>query len=147
MKKPHRALHELARRVLKTRLAARPRSAAAVADATQICCGELYRILETMMGTAGLQALIERALQLTARDYPWLTAVTPGPGGDCALTGLSEATGALDVNDAAEGAAALLATIVWLLISFIGEDLTSRLVRNAWPEVSFSRLSESATND
>jgi hypothetical protein len=147
MNKPHRALHELARRVLKTRLAARPRSAAAVADATQISCGELYRILDTMMGTPGLQALIGRALQITARDYSWLTAVTPGPGDDCALTGLSEAAGALDVNDATEGAAALLASIVWLLISFIGEDLTSRLVRNAWPEVSFSRLSESATND
>jgi hypothetical protein len=147
MKKPDRVLRELARRVVKTRLSASPspRTTAAVADAMQLSCGELYRILETAMGPEGLQALVGRAIQITAREYPWLLSVQTGNSADCPLSGLAEAVGRLDVAEAIEGYAALLASIVWLLMTFIGEDLTLRFVRHAWPDVSFSRLSEDSS--
>jgi hypothetical protein len=141
MKKPDRQLLEIARHVMAAQ-AGTPSTSAGAVEAMQLCCGELYRILETAMGPAGLQALITRAIQIAARDYPWLVTVTAGPAADCSLSGLTEAAARLKVEDANEGYAALLATIIWLLITFIGEDLTLRFVRHAWPKVSFTRLSE-----
>jgi hypothetical protein len=141
MKKPDPALQELARRVMKARLSGSPASGTAVAEAMQGSCGELYRVLETAMGIGGLQALIDRAIQITSRDYPWMADVDAGTA-DCAMSGLTEAAAHLDARTALQGSAALLANILALLISFIGEDLTLRFVRHAWPKVSFSKLSE-----
>jgi hypothetical protein len=142
MTKPDRALHEIARRAIHARSPAPLASASAAADAMQLSCGDLYRTLELLMGTAGLQALIGRSIQITAREFPWLAKVTPAPSADCALEGLAEAASATDPRDAMEGYVALLAAIIALLITFIGEDLTSRFVRQAWPKVPFGRLSE-----
>ena len=146
MNKPDRILREIARRVMKTRLSGTPATSAAAAEAMQRSCGELYRILETAMGPHGLQALVDRAIQITVREYPWLATVRSGTAADCPLSGLTEAVEDLDVADAAEGYAALLASIIWLLMTFIGEDLTLRFVRHAWPNVTFSKLSE-GSND
>jgi hypothetical protein len=140
-----RALREIARRVMKTRLSVAPATTSAAAEAMQLSCGELYRILETAMGPEGLRALVGRAIQITARDYPWLATVQTGTSSDCPLSGLAEAAGRMDVADAMEGYAALLASMIWLLMSFIGEDLTLRFVRVAWPNVSLSKLSEGTT--
>ena len=142
MDKPDRALQELARHVIRTGAEASPATTTAAADAMQGSCGELYRILEAAMGPAGLQALLGRAVQIASRDHPWLGAVKTGTAADCPLSGLSEAAARLDVDEAMNGYAALLATIVWLLITFIGHDLTLRFVRTAWPNVSLRKLSE-----
>jgi hypothetical protein len=144
MRKPDRALLEIARRVMKAEAGSTPATATAAGEALQGSCGALYRILETAMGASGLHALIQRAIQITSRDYPWLAAVTPGKAADCALAGLPEAAGQRELEEVSEAYTALLATLIWLLITLIGEDLTLRFVRHAWPKVSFSRLSESS---
>jgi hypothetical protein len=146
MNKPDRTLREIARRVMKTRLPGTAATSAAAADAMQRSCGELYRILETALGPHGLQALVDRAIQITAREYPWLSTVRSGAAADCPLSGLTEAGETMDVAEAMEGYAALLASIIWLLMTFIGEDLTLRFVRHAWPNVSFSKLSEDSND-
>ncbi|MEA2492026.1 MAG: hypothetical protein QOH21_3818 [Acidobacteriota bacterium] len=145
-KNTNQKLHEIARRVMRAQTAA-PATAAGAADAMQVSCGALYRVLETALGPAGLQALIGRAIQITAREYPWLSTVQAGTTADCALSGLSDAAGELGVEDATEGCAALLAAMIGLLITFIGEDLTLRFVRQAWPDLSFSKLSEGKANE
>lgn len=142
MNKPDRILREIARRVMMTRLPVAPPTAAAAADAMLRSCGELYRVLETAMGPHGLQALLDRAVQITSREYPWLAAVRSGTAADCPLSGLAEAAEHQSLAEATEGSAALLATIVSLLVTFIGEDLTLRFVRHAWPNVSLHKLSE-----
>jgi hypothetical protein len=43
---------------------------------------------------------------------------------------------------AAEGAAAVLAAILGLLATFIGEPLAARLVRQAWPDAPSSAATE-----
>jgi hypothetical protein len=142
MRKPDRALYDVARRVMTAQPAAAPLTSGEAAAAMQGSCGDLYRVLETAIGPAGLQALLGRAIQIASRDHPWLASVKPGTAADCPLSGLTEAADLLDVVNALEGYTALLATIIWLLVTFIGEDLTLRFVRHAWPKLSFSRLSE-----
>lgn len=144
MNKPDTGLRDIARRVMRAQAGHAPESAKAAADALQRSCGALYRILETAMGAAGLHALIARAIQITAREYPWLASVTPGTAADCSLSGLSEAAGERHLQEVIDAYAALLATLIWLLITLIGEDLTLRFVRHAWPKVSFNTLSESS---
>jgi hypothetical protein len=147
MKKPDRALHEIARRVMKAQKVTTPAGAEAAGEALQTSCGALYAILETAMGAAGLHALLDRAIQITARDYPWLASVKPGTAAECALSGLAEAAGQRALDEVSEAYTALLAAIIWLLMTLIGEDLTLRFVRHAWPNVSFSRLSEGSKDD
>jgi hypothetical protein len=149
MNGPDPALHDLARRVIR----ATPKSAsataagsAAAAEAMQSSCGELYRVLDATMGPAGLQALLARAIQIAARDHPWLARVTPGAA-DCIFPGLTTAAEGVDVDEAITGSAALLATILWLLVTFIGEELTLRFVRRAWPQVSLHKLSEERVHE
>src|SRR3954447_10410444 len=108
------ALHELARRVLQAHAGAG--KARKPSDAMQASCGELYRVLETAMGPTGLQALIGRALQLTAREHRWRVGVKAGSASDCALEGLAEAADGVQREAAAEGCAALLASVLSLLV-------------------------------
>lgn len=132
MRKPAPGLLEIASRVISARQSGAA-SIYASAEAMQLCCGDLYRVLETAMGPAGLQALIARAIQIAARDHPWLAQVKVGTTSGCALAGLSEAADRIELPDAEAGFAALLATIVWLLVTFIGEELALRFLRQAWP--------------
>jgi hypothetical protein len=145
MKTADHILHDIARRAMKGDRTSGAATAADAAEAMQRACEALYRILDTTMGPAGLQALIGRAIQITARDYPWLGMVQPGKTADCALEGLIEAAAGLNAEDAATGYAALLANIVWLLVSFIGEELTLRFVRKAWPSLALTELTGRST--
>jgi hypothetical protein len=54
---------------------------------------------------------------------------------DGSLAGFDEQAAQVDPEDAAEGGVALLAQLLELLATFIGENLTRRLMREIWPAV------------
>jgi hypothetical protein len=143
VKKADTRLIEIARRAMTT--GGGPSTTAA--EAMLHACGSLYRVLDTSMGSAGLHALMDRAIQVTAREYPWLASVRTGMAADCPVTGLSEAAERVGIEDATAGYAALLASLLGLLITFIGEELTLRFVRSAWPALALSKLSGGSTNE
>jgi len=88
--------------------------------------------LSKLVGVAGLQALLVRALAMAKPEASWLAAVRVQ--GDATLEGFSETAQQQSAEAIAEGSAALLAQLLGLLVTFIGEALTLRLVRGAWPE-------------
>ena len=90
------------------------------------------------MGNGGFRALLSRALALASAEVPWLSAVHVD--GDGALDGLAELEAQVDPGEIAEGRVVLLAQLLGLLVAFIGEDLTLRLTREAWPKLSFNDL-------
>jgi hypothetical protein len=49
------------------------------------------------------------------------------------LNGLAEAARGRDEEEAREAFAFVLANVVWLLVTFIGEDITGGLLRESWP--------------
>ena len=59
---------------------------------------------------------------------------------DGSLEGLDELGAQVDPDEIFEGCVVLLAQLLGLLVAFIGENLTLRLVREVWPKLSLNDL-------
>jgi hypothetical protein len=94
--------------------------------------------LATLMGNVGFRALLSRALALSNAEVPWLRAVHVKADGS--FEGLDELGAQVDPEDIFEGRVVLLAQLLGLLVSFIGENLTLRLVRDVWPKLPLNDL-------
>lgn len=92
--------------------------------------------LATLMGNGGFRALVARALSLSCAEVPWLVAVHVKADGS--LVRSSERGAQIDPKDLFEGRVVLLAQLLGLLVAFIGENLTLRLLRDVWPKLSLS---------
>jgi hypothetical protein len=58
-------------------------------------------------------------------------------GADGSLKGLDELGPQKDQDMSMEGGAILIAQLLGLLLTFIGEGITLRLVQDVWPESAF----------
>jgi hypothetical protein len=97
-------------------------------------CEKLRPQLANLMGNTGFHALLSRALALANTEVPWLRAMHVKS--DCSLEGLDELEAQVDLEGIAEGGVVLTAHLLGLLVAFIGEDLTLRMVREVWPKLS-----------
>jgi hypothetical protein len=135
------ALRQLALRAL-TRHAGSGADAAALAAAARRAYDDLDRASAPLIGQLGVDALTGRALHLAQREYPWLVG-TGAPAGE-PFTQVILNLERQDPAVAAEGAAAVFATFTGLLVTFIGEPLTTSLLRQAWPD-AFSEATTEVT--
>ena len=94
--------------------------------------------LATLMGNIGFRALLSRALVLTNAEGAWLRAVHVKVDGS--FDGLDELEAHMSSEEIAEGGVVLLAQLLGLLVAFIGESLTLRLVRDVWPKLPLNDL-------
>ena len=92
-----------------------------------------------LAGVAGYQALLSRALTLAKAEAPSLGAIQVSADGY--LQGFSELTPQIDKNQAQEGEVILLAQLLGLFLSFIGEALTLRLVQDVAPHLTVTTKS------
>jgi hypothetical protein len=100
-------------------------------------CEKLRPPLATLMGNTGFAALLSRALVLAGVEVPWLLAVRANAG---ALEGFDEPAAQVGAAQIAEGHVVLVARLLGLLMTFIGEELTLRLVREVWPDLSLDDM-------
>jgi len=127
------ALRQLALTIL-ARDAGPDADAGAIAAAAERAYDDLARLLSAVIGELGVQALTDRALYLTKRDYAWL--LPPAAQGQV-KEDFAQVVASLGRQEAAlatDAAAAVFATFLELLVTFIGEPLAARLVRQAWPD-------------
>ena len=96
---------------------------------------KLRRPLCALAGVAGFQSLASRALTLARAEVPSLSAVQVTADGS--IQGLGELSPQSDTDHVGEGVAILIAQLLGLLRTFIGEALTLRLVRDLWPDAAF----------
>jgi hypothetical protein len=89
--------------------------------------------LAALMGNGGFQMLLSRALALAGAEVPSLRAVQVKADGT--LAGWDELHTQLAPDEFFEGRLVLLAQLLGLLVAFIGENLTLRLVNEVWPKV------------
>jgi hypothetical protein len=131
MDTPSSSMRDLARRLL-----AASQSASGPHVHEAVAVSERLRIsLAKFAGDAGFASLLRRALVLASGDVPSLQSVKIGADGR--LEGFEQlaadtGTGALG----GEAAVAITAHLLGLLVVFIGESLTLRLLRASWPDTS-----------
>lgn len=93
-------------------------------------CDKLRRPLSTLAGAAGFRSLLARALTLAKQESPVLDAWDVRPDGS--LEGLN--------GEASQSGAVLIAHLIGLMNTFIGESLTLRLLHDVWPDVLGSEI-------
>ena len=127
MKRPSPAQIEWARRLLAHEGAAG--SAAEYATAAGRVYDKLHAHIAPLVGDAGVQLLLVRSAKLSQGEFACLAEVANFGGS----TKLSECLRGLDPALARESALALFGTFFALVATFIGERLTTQLLRSAWP--------------
>lgn len=88
--------------------------------------------LSKLVGIAGFHALLTRSRALGESEFRWLAAIQFKADGT--FRGFSEIAQQQEADAFVEGSAALLGHLLDLLITFIGKDLTFRLVQDVWPD-------------
>lgn len=106
--------------------------ARAVVDAVTRTWQFMAAQLEPVIGTRGVGVLLDRALYLTGRDFPWLAQTGPLDAETDPLARLQARFASRDATEAAEAGCALLVRFTELLASLIGEPLTERLLASVW---------------
>ena len=127
---------ELRQLALKT-LAQHPRSAedaAALAAAVQRAYDHLAEVCIPLIGQVGVNALTGRAVHLAQREYSWLADSRAPEHANEPVAPVIVCLARQDPAVGTEGAAAVFATLAELLVTFIGEPLTTGLLRKAWPK-------------
>lgn len=128
MTPPSSSIRDLAGQLLALEAASATATDAGPHEAVRVC--EKLRVsLTRFAGADGFTALLRRAVVLARKDVPGLQSVQVRPDGR--LDGLEAG------NGDREAATAIAAHLLVLLATFIGEPLTRRLVREAWPEASW----------
>src|ERR1035438_1468422 len=88
----------------------------------------LRRQLGAPVGTDGFQALASRALALAKSESPGLSAVQITTNGG--LCGLGEVESQTDADDDGEVGVILIAQLLGLFLTFLGEATTLRLIED-----------------
>ena len=106
--------------------------------ATLRACESLRVPLAKFVGAAGFCSLLSRALAIAKAEIPSLGSVQVRPDGS--LEGLE----GVEQNQDADAGAVVVTQLLGLLVTFIGEPLTLRLVRDAWPDAPAAETDRSA---
>ena len=138
MDTPSPSIRDLARRLLAVEAASQSAAEPRVHEAVRVC--EKLRVsLTRFAGVDGFAALLRRALALAREEVPALHGITEKTDGS--LEGLEKFVA--DAGNSGVGgsdaAVAITAHLLGLLVTFIGEPLTVRLAREAWPDASLDK--------
>jgi hypothetical protein len=102
-----------------------------IAIAARRLCERLADQLSPIVGTAGIEAICSRSLHLTRRQFPSLAPIEQKNG---SFAHLEASLRGLEPEAAIDASVAVLVTACGLLDVFIGESLTTLLLRGAWPD-------------
>ncbi len=95
-------------------------------------CEKLRRSLSVLTGVMGFRSVLARALVLAKAEAPWLGELKLGLDGALAMTDELEAR--VGPEEAIRGSVILIRSLLGLLVIFIGERLTVRLLQDVWPK-------------
>jgi hypothetical protein len=132
------AHHALARWLVTTETGAAEGPQAGPVAAERVF-DKLSQRLAQLITPVGSEALLRRAAHLSRAEFPFLDGVQGAPNTDALIDRLRETAATVEPGEAYAGYVVLLATLVALLESFIGKDLTVRILRNVWPELPMSQ--------
>lgn len=128
---PHSIRH-LATRLIVVEAAREPSDG--LVGAAARACDKLRLPLAKLAGVAGFRSLMSRTLALATAEMPCLALVQVRADGT--LEGFEAVVRKQDAVLEVDVGVVVVAQLLGLLVTFIGEPLTLRLVRDAWPESS-----------
>jgi hypothetical protein len=131
-------LVELARRIVEQE-ADGSNDPAASAAAVDTACRQLRDHLVDLLGSGGVSALLRRALHLAQREQPLLAPVAVSGEPDGCFSGLTESLAARTESEATAAAATVLAHVLGLLVTLLGEDLGMKPVHKLWPRATSAK--------
>lgn len=130
-------LRRAARRLLAAEAGGEERSAEHLAAASGRLLDRLSERLAEVIGPAGVQALVLRALKLHTREFPFLDErIVPQDQGDSPDERLRACLHQQEPHVITNVSTALFATVMGLLVTIIGERLAGSLLREVWPEIA-----------
>lgn len=96
--------------------------------------------LSKLFGRTGYSALLGRAVHLAQRDFHVLDQLVIDNDTEGGVQGLREfgATHRDDPEAVAAALSSILANFIWLLVVFIGVELSVRLIGELWPDLAES---------
>jgi hypothetical protein len=128
------SLLDLASRLLSSEdVVASPASRGDEVEATEKAFRKLRGRLARLLGQEGFDSLLRRALYLEVSQS------SPNESRQLStshLKGLRECIQGQDQAEVRASLDAVLGSFIWLLETFIGEDLAFRQLRRIWPEIS-----------
>ncbi len=130
-----RTIWDLARRLLALEEARHESSATHASGAVRVC-ERLGVPLARLAGVVGFRSLLSRALSLAKAEDKSLTTAHVGTDGTLEGFDNTEHTQGRDCG------VALVAHLLGLLVTFIGEPLTRQLIRGAWPDAAPGEMGE-----
>lgn len=101
-------------------------------------CEKLRPHLADLMGNTGVRTLLSRALAQAETEVPSLRALQVKVDGSLEHSGELEVQA--DAQELAQGSVVLVARLLGLLVTFIGETLMLRIVCDAWPDLALNEL-------
>lgn len=122
------AIRDLARRLIAFEATREPSDGGG--GAAVRACGTLRGPLSKFVGMTGYRSLLSRALAMAKAEVPSLAPAQVRPDGS--LEGL----GGVEPNQDVDAGAVVVAQLLGLLVTFIGEPLTVRLISDAWPDAT-----------
>jgi hypothetical protein len=129
---PSASMRRLALRLLAVEAASKSAATSHVHEGVRVC-EKLQISVTRFAGSDGFASLLRRALALARAQNPSLQTVklkSDGSLDNC------EALAVAGANGEPEGAVAIIAHLLGLLETFVGERSTLRMVRQAWPDAS-----------
>jgi hypothetical protein len=134
MKPENQKLQKLALRLFEYE-ATKSANADEPVKAIESCCQRLHDRLDRLIGPGGFRAILYRALYLAKKKYAWLEGVGIEDYPGCEFKDLREAVKGKKPATVNDACTLILANVIWLLVTFIGEDITFGLIQEAWPDV------------
>lgn len=98
-------------------------------------CEKLRSLISELAGVAGYKSVLSRALALAKAEVPGLKAFNVGQDGRLEIL-VKEGSGKQS-GKISDGDLILVAKFLELLDTFIGENLTRKLIHDVWPEAPF----------
>ena len=113
----------------------------ALVDAADVACQKLGRRLTRLITVVGYQALLARALHLARSEFSVLDGVRAAATDGTCLEGMRAKVGGSELAMLQAALTSVLANMIGLLITFIGDNLALRLVREIWPDAPYTGTS------
>jgi hypothetical protein len=104
-----------------------------IAAAARRLCERVAQQVSPLIGDAGVAAICARSLHLTQQQFPSVAPLRSSED-DTPFTRVQASLERQEAVVATKAAVTVLTTAGELLASFIGETLTTRLLREAWPD-------------